>query len=155
MKITHSIQYYQLVTSMNSRKLVILLHSWYWSIHPKDESKAEPRLLSSLVRCGVTALFGVFLHDIKRNGMTGFMDIGVINLVMCHLGADQICPNLILRTEPWMHEFSISTAWISHQGLNYHRNWGDQVNGLHPPRGPHPQGNKYSFFLRFFFLCVL
>ena len=34
---------------MNSMKLVILLHSLYWSILTKDESKREPRLLSSLV----------------------------------------------------------------------------------------------------------
>ena len=28
-------------TSMNSMKLVIPLHSLYWSIHTKDESKRE------------------------------------------------------------------------------------------------------------------
>ena len=30
---------YTVATSMNSMKLVIPLHSLYWSIHTKDESK--------------------------------------------------------------------------------------------------------------------
>ena len=34
---------------MNSMKLAIPLHSLYWSIHTKDESKRGSRLLSSLV----------------------------------------------------------------------------------------------------------
>ena len=40
------------------------------------------------------------------------------------------------------------------QGLNYHRNWGDQVNGPHPSRGPHPQ-EKIVFFFLDFFLCFV
>ena len=58
---------------MNSMKLVIPLHSLYWLIHT-----AEPSWLSCvnwLWRCGVTALFGIFFHEIKRNGMTSFMDL--------------------------------------------------------------------------------
>ena len=40
------------------------------------------------------------------------------------------------------------------QGLNYHRNWDDQVNGPHPPRGPHPQEINSFFFLRYFSCSV-
>ena len=50
---------------MNSMKLVIPLHSLYWSIHTKDESKrgtAFPFIfgVNWLWRCSVTASFGVF-----------------------------------------------------------------------------------------------
>ena len=37
------------MSNMNSMKLVIPLHSLYWSIPPKMKANAEPRLLSSLV----------------------------------------------------------------------------------------------------------
>ena len=56
---------------MNSMKLVIPLHSLYWSIHTKDESKSGTTFafifgVNWLWRCGVTALFG-FLFS--RNEM--------------------------------------------------------------------------------------
>ena len=64
---------------MNSMKLVIPLHSLYWSIHTKDESKRRTAFafivgVNWLWRCGVTASFGVF-HQIKFNGMTSFMEL--------------------------------------------------------------------------------
>ena len=60
-------------------KLVIPLRSLYWSIHTKDESKRGTAFafifgVNWLWRCGVTASFGVFLHKIKCNGMTSFME---------------------------------------------------------------------------------
>ena len=68
-----------LMLCMNSMKLVILLHSLYWSIHTKDESKRGTAFafifgVNWLWRCGVTATFGVFFHEIKCNGMTSFME---------------------------------------------------------------------------------
>ena len=50
---------------MNSMKLVIPLHSLYWSIHTKDESKRGTAFafifgVNWFWRCGVTASFGVF-----------------------------------------------------------------------------------------------
>ena len=65
---------------MDSMKLVIPLHSLYWSIHTKDESKrgivfAHIFGVNQLWRCGIAASFGVFLfHEIKCNGMTIFME---------------------------------------------------------------------------------
>ena len=55
--------------NMNSMKLVIPLHSLYWSIHTKDESKHGIAFafifdVNWLWRCGVTALFGLFFHGI-------------------------------------------------------------------------------------------
>ena len=49
---------------MNSTKLVIPLHSSYWSIHTKDESKCETAFafifgVNWLWHCSVTASFGV------------------------------------------------------------------------------------------------
>ena len=49
----------------NSMKLLILLHSLYWSIHTKDESKREIVFafifgVNWLWCCGVTASLGVF-----------------------------------------------------------------------------------------------
>ena len=60
-------------------KLVIPLHSLYWSIHTKDESKRGTAFafifgVNWLLRCGVTASFRVFFHGIKRNGMTSFTE---------------------------------------------------------------------------------
>ena len=57
---------------MNSMKLVIPLHSMFWSIHTKDESKRGTAFafifgVNWLWRCGVTASFGVFFHEIKCN----------------------------------------------------------------------------------------
>ena len=64
---------------MNSMKLVIPLHSWYWSIHTKDESKRGTAFafifgVNWLWCCNVTASFGVFFHEIECNGMTSFME---------------------------------------------------------------------------------
>ena len=80
---------------MNSMKLIIPLHLISWKktsnnavtwqrqsqFTPKMKANAVPRFLSSLVsslvwlwHCGVTALFEVFFHEIKRNGMTSFME---------------------------------------------------------------------------------
>ena len=64
---------------MNSMKLVIPLHWLYWSIHTKDESKRGTAFAFSfgvnwLWRCGVTASFGVFFHEVKCNRMTSFME---------------------------------------------------------------------------------
>ena len=52
---------------MNSIRLVILLHSFYWSIQTKDESKRGSAFafifgVNWLWRCGVAALFGIFLE---------------------------------------------------------------------------------------------
>ena len=60
-------------------KLVIPLHSLYWSIHTKDESKCETAFafifaVNWLWRCGVTTLFGVFFQEIKCNGMRSFTE---------------------------------------------------------------------------------
>ena len=53
---------------MNSTKLVIPLHSLYWSIHTKDESKRRIAFafifgVNWLWRGGVTASFGVLLFS--------------------------------------------------------------------------------------------
>ena len=65
--------------NMNSMKLVIPLHSLYWSIHTKDESKHGTAFafifgVNWLWRCGVTPSFGVFFLEIKCNRMTIFME---------------------------------------------------------------------------------
>ena len=54
---------------MNYMKFVIPLHSLYWSIHTKDESKRGTAFafiigVNWLWCCGVTASFGVFFHGI-------------------------------------------------------------------------------------------
>ena len=72
---------------MNYMKLVIPLHSLYWSIHTKDESKRGTAFafifgVNWLWRCGVTAPFGVFFHEIKCNGMTIFMEF-MITVIHC------------------------------------------------------------------------
>ena len=77
-------------TIMNSMKLVIRLNSLYWSIHTKDESKRGTAFAfifgeNWLWRCGVTASFGVFFHEIKCNGMTSFMEF-----ISCVLHFSQI-----------------------------------------------------------------
>ena len=64
---------------MNSVKLVIPLHSLYWSIHTKDESKRGTAFafifdVNWLCRCGVSASFGIFFHEMKCSGMTSFME---------------------------------------------------------------------------------
>ena len=63
-------------------KLVIPLHWLYWSIHTKDESKRGTAFafifgMNWLWRCGVTASFGVFLHEIKCDRMTSFMEFTI------------------------------------------------------------------------------
>ena len=65
--------------NLNSMKLVIPLHSLYWSIHTEDESKRGIEFafifgVNWLWRSGVTASFGVFFHEMKCNGMTIFME---------------------------------------------------------------------------------
>ena len=65
---------------MNSVKLFIPLHSLYWSIHTKDESKRRTAFafifgVNWLWRCGVKASLGVFIHEIRCNGMTIFMEL--------------------------------------------------------------------------------
>ena len=70
---------------VNSMKLVILLHSLYWSIHIKDENKRGTAFtfifgVNWLWRCGVTASFGVFFHEIKCNRMTSFMEFHRVTL---------------------------------------------------------------------------
>ena len=97
--------------SMNSMKLVIPLHSLYWSIHTKDESKRSSAFafifgVNWLWRCGVTASFGVFLHEIKCNGMTSFTEF-MINFGgrVCHVceacyspsGRSHICLRPVLH----------------------------------------------------------
>ena len=57
----------------------IRLYSLYWSIHTKDESKRGTAFafifgVNWLWRCGVSASFGVFSHEIKCNGVTSFME---------------------------------------------------------------------------------
>ena len=77
---------------MYSMKIVILLHSISWKdskrcwdttmpelIYTKDESKCGFAFafifgVNWLWRCGVTASFGVFFHEIKCNGITSFME---------------------------------------------------------------------------------
>ena len=61
------------------RLTIIPLHSSYWSIHTKDESKRGTAFafifgVNWLWRCGVTASFGVFFLEIRCNGMTSFME---------------------------------------------------------------------------------
>ena len=56
--------------NMNSMKLVISLHSLYWSIHTKDESKRGTAFafifgVNWLLRCCVTASFGVFFDKFQ------------------------------------------------------------------------------------------
>ena len=68
-----------LLTVHEFHELVILFHSLYWSIHTKDESKHRTPFafifgVNWCWRCGVTASFGVFFHEIKCNGMTSFME---------------------------------------------------------------------------------
>ena len=63
---------------MTSMKLVIPLHSLYWSIHTKDESKRRTAFtftfaVNWLWRRGVTTSFGIFFNEIKCNGMTSFI----------------------------------------------------------------------------------
>ena len=60
-------------------KLVIPLHSLYWSIHTKDESKRRTTFafifgVNWLRCCCVTVSFGVFFYEIKCNGMTSFKE---------------------------------------------------------------------------------
>ena len=68
---------------MTSMKLVIPLHSLYWSIHTKDESKRGTTFafifgVNGLWHCGVTlALFRVLIHEIKFNGMTSFTEFAI------------------------------------------------------------------------------
>ena len=64
---------------MNSKKLVIPLHTLHWSIHTKDESKRGTAFafifgVNLLWRCGITVSFGVFLHETKCDRMTSFME---------------------------------------------------------------------------------
>ena len=59
---------------MNPMKLVIPLHSLYWSIHTKDESKRGTAFafifgVNWLWRCGVTASFEVFFFLMTWNVM--------------------------------------------------------------------------------------
>ena len=70
---------------MNSMKLVIPLHSLYWSIHTKDESKCGTAFafifgVNWLWRCGVSPSFGVFVHEIKCDGIsfTEFMAVACV-----------------------------------------------------------------------------
>ena len=63
----------------HAMKLVILLHSLYWSIHTKDESKRGTAFafifgVNWLWSCGVMASFGVFLQEMKCNAMASFME---------------------------------------------------------------------------------
>ena len=78
---------------MNSMKLVIPLHPLYWSIHTKDKSQRRTAFafifgVNWLWRCGVTASFRVFLHEIKCNGMTSFMEfmITAVAAESCSVG---------------------------------------------------------------------
>ena len=64
---------------MHSMKLVIPLHSLYWSMHTKDESKSETAFafifgVNWLWRRGATTSFGVSFHEINCNGITGFTE---------------------------------------------------------------------------------
>ena len=61
-------------------KLVVPLHSLYWSIHTKDESKREMAFafifgVNWLWRCGVKPSFGVSFHEIRCNGVTSLHGI--------------------------------------------------------------------------------
>ena len=86
---------------MNSMKLVIRLYSLYWSIHTKDESKRGTAFafifgVNWLWRCGVTASFGVFFHELKCNGMTSFMEFMLIDGKL-----QPACPFLALIAQEW------------------------------------------------------
>ena len=64
--------------------------SLYWSIHTKDESKRGTAFafifdVNWLWRCGVTASFGVFFHEIKCNGVTSFMEFMITATVFINL----------------------------------------------------------------------
>ena len=75
---------------MNSMKLVIPLHSVYWSIHTEDESKRGTAFafifgVYWLWHCGVIASFGVYFHEIKCNGITNFMEFMSIYRLPCEV----------------------------------------------------------------------
>ena len=60
---------------MNSMKLVIPLHSLYWSNHTKDDFSSKRATAFAFIfgvnwlwRCGVTASLWVFFHEMKFNG---------------------------------------------------------------------------------------
>ena len=89
---------------MNSTKLVIPLHSSYWSIHTKDESKRGTAFafifgVNWLWRCGVTASFGVFFNEMKCNRMLSFMEF---------MGSMQRVPKLT-AAEYWCDAWQISS----------------------------------------------
>ena len=68
-------------------KLVIPLHSLYWSIHSKYESKRGTAFafifgVNWLWPCGVSTLFGVFFHEIKCDRMTSFIEFMYMTLVL-------------------------------------------------------------------------
>ena len=101
---------------MNSMKLVIQLYSLYWSIHTKDESKRRIAFafifgVNWLWRCGVTASFGVFFHEITCNGMTSFMEFRIYFRWpdrLCHSDLFQIW---IFTVRFYFHELLLSTGW--------------------------------------------
>ena len=71
--------YMTLQENLKSMKLAIPLHSLYWSIHTKDESKRGTAFafifgVNWLWRCGVTASFGIFFSWNECNGMTSLME---------------------------------------------------------------------------------
>ena len=75
MEITAKFSHKQLETElMNSMKLVIPLHSLYWSIHTKDESKRGSFGVNWLWPCLLTASFRVFCYEMKCNEMTSFLE---------------------------------------------------------------------------------
>ena len=76
------------------------------SIHAKDESKRGSVFafifgVNWLWRCGVTASFGVFFHEIKYNGLTSFME---------YMNGDSEV-NLIISSTVYRYSICITIKW--------------------------------------------
>ena len=93
------------IQSINAMKLVIPSHSLHWSIHTKDESKRGAAFafifgVNWLWRCGGTASFKVFFHEIKCDGMTSFMEF-MLGICLCRsdvkLSHPTITPKILFK----------------------------------------------------------
>ena len=106
---------------INFTKFVILLHSLHWSVHTKDASKRGTAFafifgVNWLWRCGVTASFGVFFHEIKCNGVTSFMEFMEGERGRDSRVVEKYTHNWRLL---WMlHE---AVRWQNYHSITYHR----------------------------------
>ena len=122
---------------MNFMKLVIPLHSLYWSIHTKDESKCGSAFafifgVNWLWRCGVTALFEVFFYEMKCNGMASFMEFmtGLLKTHSFLLRSIQGTKRHVCSDYSW-NWLSQQTPLVPHEG----RNWGSKDPKLNDEDG--------------------